>query len=169
MVDHKLSWCEQLDRALYKTLQLVARFRRLAGGRTGISSEEGKRLYATKVIPGMLHKAEFFLVPIHQSEGKRHREGSVGVIDRLGRVHRMAATMILGAYKITATDVSLPHAVLLLFTVDVECHCHRAMVQTCSIPPTPLHMLSSSGQSEYRLNAIYLRCIISSMSLILIH
>ncbi|GJF00314.1 RNA-directed DNA polymerase-like protein [Phanerochaete sordida] len=136
LVDHKLFWKEQTDRALNKGLQWVTLFRRMAGGRSGVGFKQLRQLYLSKAVPAMLYAADVFLVPIHNIEGKTHRQGSVGSVDRLARVHKQAATMMLGAYRNTATDVCLAHADLLPFPLLVEKHCHRALVRLCSLPPS---------------------------------
>ncbi|GJF00464.1 RNA-directed DNA polymerase from mobile element jockey [Phanerochaete sordida] len=142
LVDHKLFWKEQTNRALNKGLQWVTLFRRMAGGCSGVGFKQLRQLYLSKAVPAMLYAADVFLVPIHSIEGKTHRQGSVSSIDRLARVHKQAATMMLGAYRNTATDICLAHADLLPFPLLVEKHCHRALVRLCAQPSShPLYPL----------------------------
>ncbi|PSR73744.1 hypothetical protein PHLCEN_2v10434 [Hermanssonia centrifuga] len=151
LLDNKLKWQAQTERARDKGLQWLTHFRRMANVKHGISLRISQRLYFMIAIPSMLYAADVFLTPIRAgTHPSNKRTGSVSAITRLSSVHRQAAMMMTGAMRTTATDVMEIHANILPFPLLIDKLCHRAFARLCTLPEThPLQPLVNRAAKHY--------------------
>ncbi|PSR73747.1 hypothetical protein PHLCEN_2v10417 [Hermanssonia centrifuga] len=151
LLDNKLKWQAQTERARDKGLQWLTHFRRMANVKHGISLRISQRLYFMIAIPSMLYAADVFLTPIRAgTHPSNKRTGSVSAISRLSSVHRQAAMMMTGAMRTTATDVMEVHAGILPFPLLIDKLCHRAFARLCTLPEThPLQPLVNRAAKHY--------------------
>ncbi|PSR72425.1 hypothetical protein PHLCEN_2v11706 [Hermanssonia centrifuga] len=125
LLDNKLRWHAQIEKAKDKGMQWLTHFRRMANVKHSISSRILQQLYFMIAIPSMLYVVDVFLTPIRTGAvSSTKRTGSVSAIQRLATVHRQAAMMMTGAMRTTATDVMEVHACILPFPLLVDKMCH---------------------------------------------
>ena len=139
-IDRKLRFRRQVEYALRKGTAWYLQFGRLARPKRGIRMRHVRTLYEQMLLPGMLYAASVWIVPQRTIPGRRNTYGSVGIIRKLGRIHRQVCTMITGALRSTPTDSMEAHLDLPPFHLLVDRMIIREASRLCTLPPThPLY------------------------------
>jgi ribonuclease HI len=136
MIDNKLRWGIQGQRAAAKATQFILMFRRLTHPSTGIHAKLMRQLYLSVAIPKMTYGADVWYTPPRLEMGKRRRTGSVGVLRLLEKVQRIAVIAINGALRTTANDTLNAHANIMPVDLMLEKICYRGLIRICSLPET---------------------------------
>ena len=88
----------------------------------------------------MLYAADIWYTPSHHSDPERIALGSVGTVNKLTKVQRIAALHITGTLRSTATDVLEAHADLIPIRLALDKHSYSATLRLLTLPPNhPLH------------------------------
>lgn len=142
LLDPKLKWSLQADKAARSADAWVNLIRRLARTSKGISAPGMRLLYTTVAIPKMAYAAEVWYAPPHRTHATAsRRSGRITFSNKLQSIQRKAAINILGAMRTTAGDVLNAHAFLppphlLLLKLLI-----RSATRLLTLPPThPLHL-----------------------------
>lgn len=100
-----------------------------------------RKLYKGAVIPKMLYAADIWCTDlISKGRGKHGGTGARGFASQMARVQRMAAILIKGAMRSTASDLLDAHANIPPFQQTLRSHCHRAALRLATLPKDhPLH------------------------------
>ena len=139
-IDRKLRFRRQAEYALRKGTAWCLQFGRLARPKKGIKMRHVRTLYEQMLLPGMLYAASVWIVPQRTIPGRRNTYGSVGLICKLGRVHRQVCAMITGALRSTPTDSMEAHLNIPPFHLLVDRMIMRDATPLCTLPPShPLH------------------------------
>ena len=111
LLDPKLKWTAQTERAARTAEAWVNLVRRLARTSTGISAKGMRQLYLTIAVPRMTYAAEvWYTLPHKTKPTSKKRTGAVKFTQKLLSMQRRAAITMLGAMRTTAGDVLNAHA-----------------------------------------------------------
>jgi hypothetical protein len=97
VIDSRLTWHTQVERAVAKAMAWVLMFWRLTRPSTGVSSKLMRWLYLMVGVPKLTYAAEVWYMPPHIEEGCKRKAGSVAACKQFEKVQRMALIMINGA------------------------------------------------------------------------
>ncbi len=122
---------------------------RLSKTTFGLPHKYIRQLYKSVVQPKMEYALPVWYEPVRMGEEGR-RKGSVGVMRKLGKVQRLAARIITGGFRTTATDVLDFHAGL----PPIDLHLNRialnAATRLATLPDHhPLHPHVKRCSSTY--------------------
>ncbi|KAI5895935.1 uncharacterized protein SCHCODRAFT_01052103, partial [Schizophyllum commune H4-8] len=113
-LDRRLRFHEQAEGAVSKGTATVLAISRLTRPTFGLAHRHVRQLYRAVARPRIEYGAAVRYSPVRPKEnGRPGRKGSVGVATKLGKVQRLAARLIFGGFRTTATDVLTFHADLL--------------------------------------------------------
>ncbi|KAF8833666.1 hypothetical protein BDN67DRAFT_992802 [Paxillus ammoniavirescens] len=119
LVDSELCWHAHAAYAISKGTNYVLQLWRLSYSVKGVPLSLMKQLYTSVALPKMLYAVDLWLTPLYI--------GSIGTVNKMERVQRLAVTSITGALKTTATDT-------------MENHCHQAVLRiSVHLKTHPLH------------------------------
>ena len=90
-------------------------------------------------IPKMMYAIDVWLTLPRQWDGAKRRTGSVGMVNRLASLQRVAVLVITGAMHTTATDVIDLHTDLLPMWLVTHRLCQQAALRIASLPE--MHLL----------------------------
>ncbi len=142
VVDRKLRWREHADLAVAKGTSAMLAVARLSKPTFGLPHKHIRQLVRSVVIPKMEYALPVWYTPVHTPAGSKRRTGSVGLVNRLGKVQRLAARVISGAFKTTATAALDYHAGLPPIDLRLNQTAFNATVRLASLPPShPLHKI----------------------------
>lgn len=140
LIDQKLSWKPQAQRAAALAKTAAMQLRRIAKPSYGIKQALMRKLYYSTIVPKALYGADVWLTPLHSesttSAGRKRRKGSAGAVRLLAQAQRIAALAISGALRTAPTDTLEAHLNMLPMSQLVSKHCHRAAVRLCTLPKT---------------------------------
>ena len=148
MLNQDLLWHQQADYAIGKASKWIMAYRRLARVATGVNLWLMRQLYMAVTIPKMMYTIEVWLTPLQQQDGAKKCTGSVGMVNRLASLQRVAALAITGAMHTTATDVIDLHADLLPMRLATHRLCQQATLRIASLPET--HLLHDVSHRQAR-------------------
>jgi len=115
---------------------------RLSRPTVGMPRSMIRQLYRSVAVPRMEYGLIAWYEPIRSTEGSSRRRGSVGFATKLGKVQRLAATIITGALRTTATTVLDYHAHLPPIHLQLNKSAHDATVRLACLPSShPLHSI----------------------------
>ncbi|KAF8835398.1 hypothetical protein BDN67DRAFT_992462 [Paxillus ammoniavirescens] len=86
------------------------------------------QLYTSVALPKMLYTVDLWLTHLYVGETDSAQRGSIGTVNKMKRVQRLAVTSITRALKTTATDAMEVHAKLLPISYRIQNHCHQAVL-----------------------------------------
>jgi len=113
LLDPKLKWTAQTDRAARTAETWINLVRRLARTSTGISARGMRQLYLSIAVPRMTYAAEvWYTLPHKMHPLSKKRAGAVRFTKKMQSAQRRAAITMLGAMRTTAGDVLDAHAYL---------------------------------------------------------
>ena len=141
LLDPKLKWTAQADRAARSADAWINLIRRLARTSKGISAPGMRLLYTTIAIPKMAYAADVWYAPPHKTHNaSTRRSGMIKFSRKLQSAQRRATISMLGAMRTTAGDVLNAHAYIppphLLFLKILT----RSATRLLTLPPShPLH------------------------------
>ena len=111
LLDPRLKWKPQSERATRSAEAWINLIRRLARTSRGISAKGMRQLYTAIAVPRMSYAAEvWFTLPHKHGVAAKNRTGSVKFTNRLQSAQRKAVITMLGAMRTTAGDVLNTHA-----------------------------------------------------------
>ena len=141
LLDSRLRWNLQADRATHTADAWVNLIRRLARTSRGISARGMRLLYTAVAIPKMGYAADVWYSPPHRAHSTAaRRSGMLAISNKLQSAQRKATINMLGAMCTTAGDVlnahaNLPPPHLLLLEILT-----RSATRLLTLPPShPLH------------------------------
>ena len=109
-----------------------------------------RQLYTAVAIPKMMYAINVWLTPPWQWDGAKGCTSSVGMVNRLASLQRVAALAITGAMRTTVTDVINLHADLLPMQLVTHRLCQWATLRIASLPEMhPLHDVSCRQACRY--------------------
>ena len=88
-------------------------FRRLTRISTGLSIQLMHWLYIAVAIPKMMYAVDVWYTPLTKPPGHRRSVSSVGVLQQMTKLQRMASLGIVGGMRSTLTDLLDVHTGLL--------------------------------------------------------
>lgn len=145
VVDRKLRWREHADLAVAKGTATMMAVARLSKPTFGLPHKHIRQLVCSVVIPKMEYALPVWYTPVHTPAGSTRRTGSVGLANRLGKVQRLAARVISGAFKTTASTALDYHAGLPPIDLRLNQSAFNSTVRLASLPPShPLHKIVKS-------------------------
>ncbi|KAL1672501.1 hypothetical protein EV122DRAFT_191642, partial [Schizophyllum commune] len=109
ILDRRLRFHEQVEAAVAKGTAATLAIARLTRPTFGLPHKHVRQLYRAVVVPKMEYAAPVWYNPIRERPSGKGRKGSVGFARQFGRVQRLAARLICGGFKTTATDVLTYH------------------------------------------------------------
>ncbi|KAH7090960.1 hypothetical protein BKA62DRAFT_584828, partial [Auriculariales sp. MPI-PUGE-AT-0066] len=112
-LDKELRWHMQVDHAVARGMATTLAIGRLASGRFGLPNRYIRQLYISVVMPKLEYALPLWFNPIQEGSDSTRCTGSVGFANRLSKVQQIAARLITGAFKTTATDALEYHANLI--------------------------------------------------------
>lgn len=140
VLDRRLRWREHADMAIAKGTSVVLAIGRLARPTFGLPHSHIRQLFQAVVVPKMEYGLPVWYTPVRQVEGSSRLKGSVGLARRLGKVQRVAALLITGAFKSTSSIALDYHAGLLPIDLRLNVAAFNAAARLASLPPShPLH------------------------------
>lgn len=142
IIDHELRFKEHATYALAKGTKYVLACGRMARPTKGIRGRLMRKLYEGVVVPKMLYAVDVWGAGlVKKGKGKKNKgRGVRGFASKMARVQRMAAILITGGMRTTATDVLDAHANLLPFQQLLWKVCCCATLRMAMLPPThPLY------------------------------
>ena len=136
VIDHKLKWDLQVESAIAKGTASVLAISRLSKSTFGLPHQYIRQLYIAVTVPRMLYGLVAWYKPVrpHPDNPRRHL-GSVGVANKLGKVQRLAAKIITGAFRTTPTTVLEYHAGLPPIRLYLNFAVHRSTLRLATLPP----------------------------------
>jgi len=141
LLDPKLRWKAQTDRATRSAEAWINLVRRLTRTSTGVSAKGMRQLYLSIAVPRMTYAAEVWYTLPHKTDpSSKRRTGSVRFTQKLTSAQRRAVIATLGAMRTTADDVLNAHAYippphLLFLKVLIRSATHLVTLPDCH----PLH------------------------------
>jgi ribonuclease HI/exonuclease III len=140
IIDDKLQWNEQAQRATANATKWLLQFRRLTRPTTGVSSKLMRRLYLAVALPKITYGLDVWYSPPNKPIGAINNSGSVGTLKSLQKLQRIATLAITGGLRSTPTDLLDAHAGVLPTELALAKICHRATIRLLSLPEThPLY------------------------------
>ncbi|KAL7280271.1 hypothetical protein ACG7TL_005184 [Trametes sanguinea] len=134
LVDRRLTWREHVEAAVAKGTAAVLALGRLARPSFGLPHQYARQLYRSVVCPKVEYGIVVWYTPVQRREDDSRARGSVGIAKRIGRVQRLAALMITGAFRSTSTVVLDYHAGLLPVELRLNLAVHSAAARLASLP-----------------------------------
>lgn len=144
ILDKELRWHEHVDQAVAKGTAAVLAIGRLASGKFVLPYKHIRTLYTSVVRPMHEYGLVQWYTPVQTVPDSARRRGSVGFANRLGRVQRMAARLVTGAFKTSLTDAPEYHADLMPMDLQLKVAAFNAALRLASLPPQ--HPLYASVQ-----------------------
>ena len=142
LLDEGLRWHKHVTYAIGKGTAYVLQLRRISRSSKGIPLTLSRQLYTSVALPKMLYALDLWFKPIYTGDSDTVIRGSIGTSKRMGRVQRLAAISITGAFNTTATDAAEAHAKLIPLAQRAQTLCHRAVLRLAAHPPShPIHPL----------------------------
>ncbi|KAJ3486250.1 hypothetical protein NLI96_g4374 [Meripilus lineatus] len=139
ILDRKLRWKEQAERAISVGTKTMLAITRLSKSTFGLPHKYARQLYRTVVQPRMEYGLVVWYEPVRMGTGSR-KKGSVGMARRLGKVQSLAGRMITGAFRTTAIDVLDFHASLPPIELHLNQVVFNSAVRLATLPSHhPLH------------------------------
>jgi hypothetical protein len=112
IMDHRLRWKEQVDAAVAKGTATLLAISHLSRPSFGLLHCYMRQLFHSVVCPRMEYGLSIWYEPIRPTSSSGRRKGSVGTAKKLGKVQRLAARLITGAFQTTASDSLYYHAAI---------------------------------------------------------
>ena len=111
LLDPKLKWTAQTERATRSAEAWINLVHRLARTSTSISAKGMRQLYLSIAVPKMTYAAEvWYALPRKMNPSSKRRTGAVKFTQKLLSAQQRAAIAMLGAMRTTAGDVLNAHA-----------------------------------------------------------
>lgn len=149
ILDRKLRWKQQVEKALAKGTSALLAVSRLARSTFGLQQKYARQLFISVVVPRMEYGLAVFYEPVRMQDNGRRR-GSVGVARRFGQVQRLAARLITGAFKTTSGEVLDIHAGLLPVDLRMNRSVFNAAARLACVPKQhPLHAVVQRCTRNY--------------------
>lgn len=150
ILDRKLRWREQVERAVSVGTSTALAVARLAKSTFGLPSSYTRQLIRSVVQPKMEYGLVVFYNPVRGGGDGKRRKGAVGVAKKLGKVQRLAAKVITGGLRTTATEVLDFHAGL----PPIELHLNHSIFNAAARLATlaiqhPLHKYVKRSMTTY--------------------
>ncbi|CDO75194.1 hypothetical protein BN946_scf184794.g1, partial [Trametes cinnabarina] len=150
IVDRRLRWHEQADSAVDRGTSAVLAITRLSKPTYGLPHKHIRQLIRSVAFPKMEYGLPVWYNPVRLPPGSARRKGSVGLCNRLGKVQRLAARVISGAFKTTASIVLDFHAGLPPIDLRLNQAVFNATARLASLPPShPLHKMVRRCSRSY--------------------
>lgn len=150
VVDRWLRWREHVEAAVAKGTAAMLAVGRLSRPTFGLPHQYARQLFVSIVCPKMEYGLPVWYTPVQRKAGAKRATGSVGIARRVGRVQRLAALTITGAFRTTATVFLDYHAGLLPVELRLNQAVHRATARLASLPADhPLYKSIHHCASHY--------------------
>ncbi|KAF8583288.1 hypothetical protein K439DRAFT_1292095, partial [Ramaria rubella] len=107
-----LHWKEQVDESIRKGTEALMAVSRLTRPTFGMPHKYIQHPFVSVVIPTMEYSLVVWYNPVHLVPGSTRLCGTVGFARWVGKVQRIATSLITGGFKSTATDTLDYHAFL---------------------------------------------------------
>ena len=148
IIDKELRFKEHAAYAIAKGTKYVLASGRMSRTTKGLKGRLMKRLFEAVAIPKMLYAIDTWGTELlRKGRGKREKGwGARGFAKQINKVQRLAAILITGGMRTTATDTLLAHADLLPTILLIRKHCHRAALRMATLPsnhPITKHVKSA--------------------------
>ncbi|KAJ3477493.1 hypothetical protein NLI96_g10423 [Meripilus lineatus] len=134
ILDRRLRWREQVERATSVGTSTMLAVARLSKSTRGLPQRYAMQLYRSVVQPKVEFGLPVWYEPIRKGDGDKRKKGSVGVARKLGKVQRLAARVITGGFRTTATEVLDYHAGLPPIEVHLNQVVFNAAVRMATLP-----------------------------------
>ena len=142
ILDQHLNWGPQLAQVRGKGAKWASQIRRLARPSWGLTPKAAKKLFVSVALPRILYGIDIWCTPLHGSNAKGGKKGSVNFVKKLITVQRAGSLAITGGFRTSPTDSLDAHAALLPMELRVEKACHNAITRIAALPREhPLHAL----------------------------
>ncbi|KAF8580754.1 hypothetical protein K439DRAFT_1261297, partial [Ramaria rubella] len=112
VLDRHLRWKEHTDKAISKGTSTLLAVARLTRPTFGMPHHYICQLFVSVVVPKMEYGLMVWYKPIYTSLDAKRQSGSVGLANCVGKVQRIAACLVTGGFKSTATDALEYHTFL---------------------------------------------------------
>jgi hypothetical protein len=141
-MDNQLSWKEQAHASNANVTKWLLQYKQLTQPSTGVSSKLMRQLYLSVAIPKLTYGVDVWYTPPHKPVGATKNSGTVGVLKILQKTQRLATISIMGAFRLTPTDLLDMHAGVLPMELVLRKACHRAIVRMLTLPDShPLYQI----------------------------
>ena len=142
ILDQHLNWGPQLAQVRGKGSKWASQIRRLARPSWGLTPKAAKKLYVSIALPRILYGIDIWCTPLHGTNARGGRKGSVNCVKKLTTVQRAGTLAITGGFRTSPTDSLDTHAGLLPIELRIEKTCHNAITRMATLPSEhPLHAL----------------------------
>ena len=142
ILDQHLNWAPQLAQVHGKGVKWVSQIRRLARPTWGLTPKAAKKLFVSVALLWILYGIDILCTPLHRSNARGGKKGSVNFIKKLITVQRASTLAITGGFRTSPTDSLDTHTLLLPMELCIEKACHNAITRIATLPwEHPLHAL----------------------------
>ena len=150
VLDQNLNWAPQLAYVHGKGSKWAAQIRRLTRPSWGLTPGGARKLFVGVALPRILYGIDIWCTPIHGTNARGRRKGSVTAIKKLTSVQRAGALAVTGGLRTSPTDTLDAHAALLPIDLKIEKACHDAITRIATLPKEhPLHkQIRKSAKSQ---------------------
>ncbi|KAJ3476748.1 hypothetical protein NLI96_g10952 [Meripilus lineatus] len=150
ILDRRLRWKEQVEKAMSVGTSTMLAVARLSKSTKGLPQRYAMQLYRSVVQPKVEYGLPVWYEPVRKRPGEKRKKGSVGVARKLGKVQRLAARVITGGFRTTATDVLDYHAGLPPIDIHLNQVVFNAAVRMATLPKHhPLHKAVKRCSNRY--------------------
>ena len=160
ILDQHLNWGPQLAQVRGKGSKWASQIRRLARPSWGLTPKAAKKLYVSVALPRILYGIDVWCTPLHGSNARGGRKGSVNVVKKLTTVQCAGTLAITGGFRTSPTDSLDAHAGMLPIELRIEKACHNAITRLATLPREhPLHALikrSAKGRIVRHRSPLYI-------------
>lgn len=149
VLDQELRWHQQVDDAVAKGMAATLAISRLSRPTFGLPHTYARRLIVAIVCSKMEHGIAVWYTPVVRPERGR-ATGSIGFARRMGKVQRLAALVITGAFRSTSTVALDYHAGLMPVELRLNLAVFKAVLRIASLPQDhPLHPAFRKCATQY--------------------
>ncbi|KAM5541945.1 hypothetical protein V8D89_004255 [Ganoderma adspersum] len=135
MLDCHLRWSEQVESAITKGMAAVLAVSQLSQPMFGLPHQYAWQLFKAVICPKLEYSLPVWFTPICHQAGSR-TTSSVGFTCRIGKVQRLAALMITGAFRSTSTAFIDYEAALPPVELCLNEAVHNAASCLATLPPS---------------------------------